>query len=242
MAGLQRRDDRIDALHSLREQAQTLAAHLEDREDRLRQLSADLHVFKVTYHRRVGVLHEQLDELAAAIAEAEIGELSKLIDEAGSPRPASPSDGPSAPPRLTSDAIRKLFRDVAKIIHPDLARDADALGRRHALMAEANRAYADGDEAQLRLILESWERSPEAVQGHDPTAQRLRLTLRIEQLEARLAGVERELDEIEASPVSALKAKVDEAAVNGRDLIAEMVKRLERDVLAATNRLAAMRS
>jgi hypothetical protein len=35
---------------------------------------------------------------------------------------------------------------------------------------------------------------------------------------------------------------VDQAADRGRDLVAEMVVRLKRDIMAATNRLDAMRS
>ena len=53
-------------------------------------------------------------------------------------------------------------------------------------MVEANRAYALGDEEQLRLILQAWERSPEAVQGSDPEAMRLRLVRRIAQIEEQL--------------------------------------------------------
>ena len=60
-------------------------------------------------------------------------------------------------PRLTTDAVRRLFRDVAKVIHPDLAHDPEARDRRHALMIEANRAYALGDEERLRWILQAWE-------------------------------------------------------------------------------------
>ncbi len=94
--------------------------------------------------------------------------------------------GPSRAPRFTSDAVRKLFRDVARIIHPDLAGDEHTRDRRHALMIQANRAYAMRDEEQLRRILESWERSPEAVQGSDPAATRLRLERRLAQIEEHL--------------------------------------------------------
>ena len=61
-----------------------------------------------------------------------------------------------------------------------------ARDRRHSLMIEANRAYAVGDEEQLRAILQAWERSPEAVQGTDPEAMRLRLVRRIAQIEEQL--------------------------------------------------------
>jgi hypothetical protein len=53
---------------------------------------------------------------------------------------------------------------------------------------------------------------------------------------------DRDVATLEASPLYELKAKVDEAAARGQDLVADMVRRLKRDIMAATNRLDAMRS
>ena len=108
-------------------------------------------------------------------------------------------------------------------------------------MIEANRAYASGDEEQLRRILELWERSPEAVQGSDPEATRLRLVRRIAQIEDQLERLAGDLTELKATPLWQLKAMVDAAAAKGKDLVSEMVTRLKRDILVATNRLHAMR-
>ena len=113
--------------------------------------------------------------------------------------------------------------------------------RRHALMVEANRAYALGDEERLRLILEAWERSPEAVQGDDPEAARLRLTRRIAQIEAQLEAYASELAALKDSAVWKLKEMVDEAAAKGADLVADTVRRLRRDLMVARNRLDAIR-
>src|SRR6185436_8916889 len=128
-----------------------------------------------------------------------------------------------AAPRFTSDAARKLFRDVAKAIHPDLAHDDSTRSRRHTLMIEANKAYASGDEEQLRLILHAWERSPEAVPGSDPEAMRLRLIRRIAQIEEQLETLAGDLAVLKDSPLWKLKAMVDAAAAEGKDLVREMV-------------------
>lgn len=86
-------------------------------------------------------MHEQLDDLELDIAEAELGELSKVLVERGAQKRATPPPTqPESAPRFTSDAVRTLFRDVARAVHPDLARDEQARDRRHALMIEANRA------------------------------------------------------------------------------------------------------
>ena len=107
-------------------------------------------------------------------------------------------------------------------------------------MVEANRAYALGDEERLRWILGAWERSPEAVRGDDPEATRLRLVRRIAQIEEQLAACAGDLAALRDSALWKLKAMVDEAAARGKDLVADMVRRLKRDIMAARNRLDAM--
>jgi hypothetical protein len=108
-------------------------------------------------------------------------------------------------------------------------------------MIEANKAYAVGDEEQLRAILQSWERSPEAVLGSDPGAMRLRLVRRVAQIEEQLEVIAADLAELRDSPLGKLKAMVDEAAAKRKDLVRDLIGRLKRDILVATNRLDAIR-
>ena len=49
-----------------------------------------------------------------------------------------------------------------------------------------------------------------------------------------------ELAELRDSALWRLKAMVDEAAAQGKDLVAEMVARLKRDIMVARNRLDAI--
>ncbi len=108
-------------------------------------------------------------------------------------------------------------------------------------MIEANRAYALGDEERLRWILQAWEGSPEAVEGSDPEATRLRLVRRISQIEEELHRLADDLRALNDSPLGKLKAMVDEEAARGKDLVRDMIGRLKRDILVATNRLDAIR-
>ena len=237
---------RIDRPHdpdldSLRARASELATAHDQRRDEVAAVEGDLASFKIRYRTEVGLLHEELDRLELALAEAELGELSKRTDIPDAAATAADKERIDAQPRLTSDAVRKLFRDVAKAIHPDLASDDLARDRRHSLMIEANRAYALGDEEQLRLILQAWERSPEAVQGSDADAMRSRLIRRIAQIEEQLVALDGALAELKASPMFQLKAMIDDEAAKGKDLIKDMVRRLKRDILVATNRLDALR-
>lgn len=232
-------DDDPDGLRS---RVRDLEAVLRERDAAFTQAKSALDAFKVSYRHQVGILHEQLDDLELALAEAELGELVNRQKHPADRLAAPPAgEQPSAPPRYTSDDVRKLFRDVAKAIHPDLTRDEGARDRRHSLMIEANRAYAQGDEEQLRWILQAWERSPEAVQGSDAGAMRARLERRIAQVEEQLEALASDLAALQDSPSWKLKAMVDEATARGKDLVVDMVRRLKRDIMVATNRLDALR-
>jgi hypothetical protein len=228
-------------IDSLRSRLTELEDALRARAGEIAQAKSELDTFRIRYRQEVGSLHEELDELQRAITEAEQAERAAHIgEETGDP--ATPSDRPRAQPlpRFTSDAVRRLFRDVAKTIHPDFARDETARHRRHTLMVEANRAYALGDEERLRWILDAWENSPEAVQGIDPEAIRQRLIRRIAQIDEELNAHAADYAAMQDTPLWNLKAMVDEASARGKDLVGDMVARLKRDILVARNRLDAI--
>jgi hypothetical protein len=245
VTSLVRSEQPLHDIDALRQRAGELEAALRQRQLEAERVRGDLATFKASYRDKLGHLHEELEALEEAIAEAELGEISKRLAGATPGAPAGEAASPAAPPdsgpKYTTDAVRRLFRDVARTIHPDLAGDEMARERRHALMVEANRAYALGDEERLRLILEAWEQSPEAVQGDDPESTRLRLTRRIAQIEAQLEAYATELVALKDSAVWKLKEMVDEAAAKGSDLVADTVRRLRRDIMVARNRLDAMR-
>ena len=230
-----------DDIDVLRVRLAELESVCGEREVEIAKATSDLAEFRIRYRRDVGSLHEELEDLERAVAEAELGEFAKRLEAEGAAETAGAATTPSeSAPRLTSDAVRKLFRDVAKMIHPDLAADDRTRDRRHTLMIEANRAYALGDEERLRMILDAWEKGPESVQGDDRDAARLRLERRIAQIEEQLVVRARELAELHESPLWRLKAMVDAAEARGKDLIADQVRRLKRDITAVRNRLDAM--
>ena len=229
-------------LENLRARVAECEGLLGERRDELTRTKGEFDAFRIRYRQEVGLLHEELDRLDLALAEAELGILNERLGQNTEPDPAAmAAERIDALPRFTSDAIRKLFRDVAKAIHPDLAQDELARNQRHTLMIEANRAYAVGDEEQLRAILEAWERSPEAVTGTDREAVRLRLVRRIAQIEEQLDLMAGDLAALKETALWKLKSMVDEESAKGKDLIQDMVRRLKRDILVATNRLDALR-
>lgn len=241
MSSLARSESSSDDVYALAARATELETTLVAHERDLAKAKADLAEFGHRYRQAVGKLHDELDDLERAIEEAEASQVAEpSADEGATQAPSSGKPRLEPAPRYTSDAVRKLFRDVARTIHPDLARDDAARGRRHALMVEANKAYALGDEHRLRSILHAWENSPEVVVGEDPDAARLRVIRRIALIEQQIAAAGSELAELHESPLWKLKAMVDAAAANGKNLVASMIGQLKRDIMIARNRLDAI--
>src|SRR5439155_6995426 len=74
-------------------------------------------------------------------------------------RPASPEARPLPPstPKELAERLKRLYRDVAKAVHPDLSDNDLERQHRHTLMVRANEAYDSGDEAKLNGLLHEWE-------------------------------------------------------------------------------------
>ncbi|MEO3751636.1 hypothetical protein [Streptomyces sp. B6B3] len=96
------------------------------------------------------------------------------------PAPAQPTKvrpGPEA---------RKLYRDLVRSCHPDLAADESERARRETFLVRVNDAYALGDADALRALTAEWEAGP-----RPPEMATLR---ELEELAARLEWLARRKD------------------------------------------------
>ena len=227
-----------------------LKARLAAREIELDVLKLDLQELQTKYLAEIGALYRELHELETAVLDAEVRaglrppaedvDTDERAADAGEPTVAADdvSCGAQAAP---SDMLKRVFRDLAKNIHPDRAVDETARLRRHSLMAEANRAYAERDADRLLLILRRWERSPESVPDDDPDAERRRVQRRVVEIEERLAVIDTEFIELRNSAIARLKHKIEDTRKKGWDLFAEMVMQVKADIGRAKARLVAAR-
>lgn len=211
------------------------------REAELAALKTDLHELLSRYLSDIGPFYAELHALEASVADAEIraGLRSPAMLDDSDDDPDADDTGPSCGNAAApSDELKRVFRDLAKTIHPDLALDEPARCRRHSLMAEANRAYAERDEDRLRLILRAWERSPESVPDDAPDAEGRRLQRQMAEIDERLVAIEGEFADLRSSAIARLKGKIDEARRQGWDLFAEMILQVKREIARAELRLA----
>jgi hypothetical protein len=227
-----------------------LSEELLRRERDLDAYRVELHHFETRYRKALGGRYARLDELAdlldAARGEADGGRRAEPDPE--DPAERYPGQGlpggeqnwdwgerePEPEPRpVIGEQAKRLFRQLARIIHPDLAGDAAERERRTNLMVAANLAYEQGDLAGLEKLLAAWERSPEAVTGSGALAELERTVRRIAQVQASIDAIDEELDELEASAMGWLRRRTEKAAREGWDLLAHMVRELDRQILEA---------
>jgi hypothetical protein len=71
------------------------------------------------------------------------------------------------------------------------------------------------------------------VTGSGAVAELERTVRRIAQVQGQLAAIEEELAELEASAMGWLRRRVEKAASEGWDMLAHMVKELDRQILEA---------
>ncbi|MFE5090912.1 J domain-containing protein [Streptomyces sp. NPDC056638] len=146
--------------------------------------------FSRLHHQKLGPMYTRLDELDAQIAEARAArtgdpeDLRKAqearaivmpmpgvdelfhdwIDSDGlSPEAAAMlTEQPVRPPKRVrpTEEARKLYRELARKAHPDLAQDETERARREEFITRVNAAYGRGDEALLMELAQEWAAGP----------------------------------------------------------------------------------
>jgi hypothetical protein len=182
--------------------------------------------FSRLHHQRLSPMYARLEELDAQIWEARAARTGDPEDERRAreararvlPMPSveelfhgwldsdglSPeaaamlTDRPVQPPRRVrpSEEVRKLYRELVRKAHPDLAQDHKERTRRDEFIARVNAAYGRGDEELLRELAEEWEAGP-VLQERRPSESE-ELYARLEWLAQRkemLTAVAQELEE-----------------------------------------------
>ncbi|MEU5594201.1 hypothetical protein [Streptomyces sp. NPDC020298] len=219
--------------------------------------------FSRLHEQRLGPMYSRLEELEARIAEARAARTGdpedlRRAEEARArvmPIPGVEEllhgwmDGhglfPEAAAMLTeqevrppqrvrpSEEARKLYRELARKAHPDLAQEEPERARREEFLTRVNAAYARGDEALLRELAEEWAAGPALAERLPSRGEEL--YARLEWLAERkelLALVARELED------SAIASMLRLAPDDPDALLEEIAEKLRRDVAEREAELA----
>ena len=218
-------------------EAGRLAALLEERRAELSALQEEFREFKERYARTVGGRLSELAEVEAEIrrAEARLAGLEEDESPEEEGRPDFEGTAPSAAPG--KGGLRKLFWSVARMFHPDHAADEEEARRRHAVMAEASRAYRAGDVESLSTLLDD-----EQLQSYCASGARDEVpedaAARLVYLKEELITIEFGIKRLKQDRLHHLMLLAAEEARHGRDALAEQAATLTRKIAKARNRLA----
>ena len=232
-----------------REELASIRAALAERELELVDLRRQLASFEGRYLRQVGTLYAELDEWKARVSElharldpsasanARAREAREQARQAYEDAHSKASETADLNP---SPELRGLFREVAKLIHPDFCRNAADLERRTRFMAEANRAYEAGEAEVLQRILAEYRDGADAVEGEGIGAELIRIIRQISQAKERLAAIARELTALRQSEIALLKKQAEEVQQKGRDLLAELAAAVRERIQLAKKEYEAL--
>lgn len=226
-----------------REQLAALRRRLLQEEEDLAQLRSKLRAFESTYFRQVGVLYAELDELEARIAEREVDlydsdaareRAETARQRAQQTRDAASADSDEEPEEIApAPELRTLFRELARRIHPDYARDETETRHLTLLMARANQAYRRGDAETLQRLLDDQSEIAGAVADEGSSAEAQRLLRQIRHVQRDLAALEAERHTLRTGDLAHLQADAEAAALEHRDLLAELAAGLQAQIADA---------
>jgi hypothetical protein len=236
-----------------RSEVNRLEVTLVERQLQMATLQSALQAFEHKYLRTVGVLYAELDAV-----EAEIARLHALLypqDTAAQDRFKNAETRAKASERearveleiaaatefLPTDDLKRLYRDCAMQLHPDMGTDAEDRENRTRFMAELNAAYAACDENRIREILDRWKNRA-GIAIADIGSELVRLIRKIAHLEEAIQQIDDQIIQLNNSDLSKLQKRVDMLRAVGRDLLEEMCQSAQQKIDTARQRLSVIKA
>jgi hypothetical protein len=243
---------------NVQEELRRLREALVEEQDRLIEAEAELadrlaeiNAFEFEFEARVGYLLDSLEVLERDVRRyneriqiARNKQLSgyayiSVDDQFQRAWEAPASSAPTPPAQPLNPAseveIKKLYRQLARRFHPDLAHDESDRTRRTERMQAINDAYAARSLTELLALAET----PDTIidigrRGQSELQMVEALRTELGRYQKRLREIEKELRGLRFRSSVELSLEVKAARLQGRDLLAEMAEDLARKVAQKT--------
>ncbi len=245
-------------INHLRRQINQVQAEIDGAAGELVRLEEDLRTFEYEFEATVGYLLEQLTRLEEEVndylqqikvrrTEQTFGEGYRTVEDQYNatwniPRKDEGKKQPPKPPPLTAAKLKKLYRDLARRYHPDLAVDETDRAYRTAKMTAINDAYKAGSLAEMMALAEEKEmvarvETGQKIEGDTAVTPPQTDADMIHALNQELDNRRRQLFRVQDAlrnfhnrPLVELALDVRFARQQGRDLLAEMATEAQRKI------------
>jgi len=242
-----------EKLARLRRDLSQAQDELIEAEAELADRMAEVHAFEARFESRLGHL---IDKLAAV--EAELNEYLRRIQEHREeqvfgtgyrsveeqyrrtwkvPPPSAPQPPDQPLPPATEAEFKKLYRQLARRYHPDLANDEAERAYRTEKMQAVNDAYAARSLVELAALADEAEDVLAGRQfrpGRTDEERIMALRDELARCRRRLREIETEMENLHNRPSVELSLEIKLARRRGRDLMAEIASDLERKIARKT--------
>jgi hypothetical protein len=214
---------------------------LTEKELVLSTLQADLHSFEIEYYLKVGEKYVHIDRLQATLDSLLASKTPKDVNAkmraTESSKKAQQSENDAEQYKQLNETrqnkfeatpeLKSLYRELAKLLHPDLTLDPEEKQRRHKLMQQINEAYQAGNLKKLTDILEAEKNNPENIKGDDIGSALVRAIRKIAQVEKRISELENEIEQLRKTDLFVLFEVIEREATKGINKLETMAAELD---------------
>lgn len=240
-------------LQTLRRMATQVRRRLIDAETELAEKMGELRQIEAIFESRLGSLFDELERVEEELADlydqiqrrrnhSVFGSDYRSADEQyrrtwQKPIEPTPSTSKKTAVSLSEAEMKKLYRQLARQYHPDLAANEAERAARTQKMMVVNEAYAARSAPELlALAEESEEAVAQFVPDENETlADMVRaLESEIARCRLRIQAIQGEIQQFHHNPIVQTSLEMKLARRQGRDLLGEMANDLKRKIAQKT--------
>ncbi len=135
---------------------------------------------------------------------------------------------------------KRLYREAAKMVHPDFAINEIERQIREYLMIEINEAYANDDSKKIQETLTLWKQIYNTSNEKKDSSELWLINRKIIELNLKLQEISEEIKKIHNSELYQIKERFDDSQKMGIDLLTVMTEEIDSQITMSSQELKSL--